>query len=280
VEPAPGHELDLTLPSGRVHAQRFGAPDAPLAIGIHGLSANMHAFDRIGPHLADRDQQVVAIDLRGRGLSDTSPAGTYGIESHARDVLDVARALGHEQFAVLGWSLGALIGMQLAEMDAGRLRRLVLIDHAGHADADAVATIRAGLDRLDARVPSREAYVDTIRAAGLATPWDALWERLYRYELAPAGDGFIARTSKAAALEDLDAAAAMDVHALWSAIDVPTLLVRAVVPLPGGLIVPNSEVEALRAAVAHVRVVEVERNHWGVMTDPGAAQAIAEFLRT
>ena len=268
----------MDLPSGRMHAQRFGAPDAPLAIGVHGLSANMHAFDRIGPHLADRDQQVVAIDLRGRGLSETSPAGTYGIESHARDVLDVARALGHEHFAVLGWSLGALIGMRVAQTHDGRLRQLVLIDHAGHADPDAVATIRAGLDRLDAHVPSEEAYVDAIRSAGLATPWDALWERMYRYELAPAAEGFIARTSKAAALEDLDGAAAMDVHALWSAIDVPTLLVRAMVPLPGGLIVPHSEAEALRAAVPGIRVVDVERNHWGVVTDPGAAEAIADFL--
>jgi pimeloyl-ACP methyl ester carboxylesterase len=278
VELISGNEFDLELPSGRVHAQRFGAPDAPLAIGVHGLSANMHAFDRLGPHLADRGLQVVAIDLRGRGLSETSPPGTYGIESHARDLLDIAQALGHERFAVLGWSLGALVGMQVAQMQEGRLRHLVLIDHAGHADADAVATIRAGLDRLDAVVPSEEAYVGAIRAVGLAAPWDPLWERLYRYELRPAADGFTARTSKAAALEDLDAAAAMDVHALWAGIDVPTLLVRAVVPLPGGLIVPRSEAEALCAAVPQVRVVEVERNHWGVVTDPAAAEAIADFL--
>jgi hypothetical protein len=71
----------------------------------------------------------------------------------------------------------------------------------------------------------------------------------------------------------------MDVHALWSAIDVPTLLVRAVVPLPDGLIVPDSEAEALCAAVPQVRVVEIDRNHWGVVTDPGAAKAIAHSSR-
>jgi hypothetical protein len=35
-------EFDLDLASGRVHAQRFGEPDAPLVMAVHGLSANMH----------------------------------------------------------------------------------------------------------------------------------------------------------------------------------------------------------------------------------------------
>ena len=38
-------EFDLDLASGRLHAQRFGEPDAPLVLAVHGLSANMHGFD-------------------------------------------------------------------------------------------------------------------------------------------------------------------------------------------------------------------------------------------
>src|SRR5689334_13087521 len=71
-------ELDLQLDSGRLHAQRFGDPGAPLILAVHGLSANMHAFDRIAPQLVGgRERQLVALDLRGRGGSDLTPQGTY-----------------------------------------------------------------------------------------------------------------------------------------------------------------------------------------------------------
>ena len=41
-------ELDLRLPSGRLHAQRFGPESAPLVVCVPGLSANMKSFDFLG----------------------------------------------------------------------------------------------------------------------------------------------------------------------------------------------------------------------------------------
>ena len=106
-------EFDLDLASGRVHAQRFGEPDAPLVLAVHGLSANMHGFDYLAPLLvADGERQVVAVDLRGRGGSESTAPGTYGLESHARDMFEVATLLGHDRFDWVGWSLGALIGIR------------------------------------------------------------------------------------------------------------------------------------------------------------------------
>jgi pimeloyl-ACP methyl ester carboxylesterase len=271
-------EFDLRLPSGRLHAQRFGPAGAPAALAIHGLSANMHGFDVIGRKLADSGLQLVAFDLRGRGQSDVTEPGTYGLAAHARDIVAVADAFELERFAVIGWSLGALIGMHVARIAGPRLTHFVLVDHAGHPDAAAVETIRAGLDRLDAVAPSEEAYLGAIRAAGLATPWDDHWERYYRYELRAADGGFTPRTSKAAALEDLDKAGREFERDLWSAITMPALLVRATVPLPGGLIVPDDEARAIRAAVPQLELIEIDRNHYGVVTSPVATAAIAAFL--
>lgn len=77
-------EFDLDLTSGRVHAQRFGEPEAPLVLAVHGLSANMHGFDYLARRLvADCECQVVAVDLRGRGSSEATAPGTYGLDSHA-----------------------------------------------------------------------------------------------------------------------------------------------------------------------------------------------------
>src|SRR5512141_2192461 len=108
-------EFDLDLASGRLHAQRFGEPDAPLVLAVHGLSANMHGFDYLAPLLvADGERQVVAVDLRGRGGSESTAQGTDGLESHARDMFEAATVLGEEQFDWIGWSLGALIGIVAA----------------------------------------------------------------------------------------------------------------------------------------------------------------------
>ena len=80
-----GKEFDLRLPSGRFHAKRFGSPDAPLALCLPGLSANLASFDFICERIAGDQLQAVALDLRGRGNSEVTAAGTYGWDNHARD---------------------------------------------------------------------------------------------------------------------------------------------------------------------------------------------------
>src|ERR1700759_2519918 len=98
-------EFDLDLASGCMHAQRFGDPDAPMVIAVPGLSANMHGFDHLAAHLvADSDHQVAAVDLRGRGKSETTGRGTYGLQSHARDMFEAATLLGQDRFDWIGWS--------------------------------------------------------------------------------------------------------------------------------------------------------------------------------
>jgi pimeloyl-ACP methyl ester carboxylesterase len=271
--------FDIELSAGTVHAQRFGKASAPLVIAVHGLSANMHAFDVIGDYLCAQGLQLVASDLRGRGLSEITGPGTYGVRSHAFDALELARHLNADRFMFLGWSLGALIGMQAAALEPGRVSHLVLIDHVGLAEAGAVETIIRRLDRLDRVVASAEEYTAAIRATGLTTPWDEQWERSYRYELERQQDGALTpRTSKAAALEDLEDAGGLDVSSLWRAIGAPTLLLRATVPLPGGLLVPSDAANAMHRAVAGMQLVEIERNHFGIMTAPETAEAIAAFL--
>jgi pimeloyl-ACP methyl ester carboxylesterase len=271
-------EFDLALPGGAVHAQRWGPPDAPLALCVHGLSANMHAFDFLAERIAGPDRQVVAIDLRGRGRSAITPPGTYGLTAHAEDVLEAATVLGADRFDLVGWSLGALIGITAAGLAAHRLRTLTLIDHCGREDPAAYAAVRQGLDRLDAVVDRPEDYVRRIRDAGAVSPWNEYWTRLYTYELEPVGDRFTPRTDKAACLEDLDSPERDRVRDGWAKITMPALLVRATVPLNGGDVVPVADRDALRATAPDLRLAETACNHFGVMTDPATAAAIAALL--
>jgi pimeloyl-ACP methyl ester carboxylesterase len=261
-------EVEFDLPSGRVAAEIRG--EGPLVICVHGLSANLRAFDAIAPRLVEAGHRVVAYDVRGRARSEITAPGSYGLEGHATDVIAIANELEAETFDHVGWSMGALIGIIAASLAAGRLRRLVLIDHAGRSDPEAGDAVRAGLARLDAGISDPQEYVDRLREAGAIERWQEQWDAMYRRELG--------RTSRPAAEEDYDDIVARDWVEAWRPLAMPTLLVRATRPLNGGLVVPEAERDALMAHAPRGAVVEVDANHFDVMTDDRTVAAIAEFL--
>jgi hypothetical protein len=123
-----------------------------------------------------------------------------------------------------------------------------------------------------------EDYVGRIRDAGVVTPWNDYWTRVYTYELTSLGDRFTPRTDKAACLEDLDSPDRDRVRDSWPKITMPALLVRATVPLNDADVVPVADRDALRATATDLRVVELPSNHFGVMTDPGTVTAVAALL--
>ncbi len=270
--------IELELSSGRIHGERRGDPGAPLTLCVHGLSGTLRSFDRIAPLLVEAGRQVVAVDLRGRGRSEITAPGTYGLPTHARDVLEIATALDAERFDLVGWSMGGLIGIVIASEEPERLRTLTLIDHAGAMDERALDAVARGLARLDAVVETPDQYVAAIRAIGAIDPWSPLWDAVYRYELGEVDGGFSPTTSRAACEEDLDVAAVEGLQAMWPAMTMPALLVRCTGLLNGGLIVPDETLTAVRAAVPALEVLEVETNHFTVMDDARAADAIAAHV--
>ncbi len=265
-------DFDLTLPSGRVRARRWGPPDAPLLLCVHGLSANLTVFDFVAAQLAG-DRQLVAFDLRGCGRSDVSPPGGYGMASHADDVLAVADALGATEFDAAGWSMGALILMAVARRNPSRLRSVSLIEHAGPAESRALAAVRNWLGRLDMVTDTAEAYLGQLRHTGLS-------DAFYTYEIERREDGrWRALTSHAAALEDMDQPWPKDWSDYWRALTMPAVLVRALRPISGGLIVPDRAVAALRDFNPSVRVVDApDSDHFTVMVDPLTVGALTGVL--
>lgn len=274
-------ESDLTLASGVVRVRRVGPPDAPLVIGVHGLSVNLHAFDYLVERLAGPEHAVVTFDLRGRGRSAATPPGSYGLRSHARDVLEIADRLGARRFDCVGWSLGAMIAIIAAAQAGDRVRSLALIDQVrGISDEKAKQAVRHGIDRLDTVVTDPEEYVSLVRSTGMARPWSQYWHRLYSYELVQVDGGYTPATSRAACLEDLDHPDVGGVVPAWPELVMPVLLVRALEPMGGGLTVPTQDVLRFLETVPGARLLEVDRNHFGVLIDHRTATAVGELLRT
>jgi len=287
---AVGYEdSDIPLESGRLRVRRWGAADAPAVVCVPGLAANLCGFDRLAEQLAGDTRQLVAIDLRGRGRSDVTAPGTYGWRNHARDVLAVADAVGARSFAVIGQSSGAAIAMTCAQLEPSRVERLVLVDLAGSPDERAGVPIVAALSRLGTVYPSAEAAIALVKQLGIIPEWDQYWDRYFLYELRDVDGGVTARTDRGAVLEDLGYGNAMywsdpeaPIHALWNAITVPALVLRARREiLPGfGFILPAAEAERFAAAVPSARVVEIDANHYTINTHDDSIAAIGAFLRT
>jgi pimeloyl-ACP methyl ester carboxylesterase len=271
-------ELDLELSSGRVHARRWGDPQRPLVLCVHGLTANLTAFSWLAEGLVRRGHQVVAIDCRGRGQSQITAPGTYGLEAHARDVHEITAQLGCTSITYIGWSMGALVGMALAQCAPELVQQLILLDHTGPMDPDAISLVRASLERLGAVVAEPDEYIDAVSSRGVIDPWTPFWTDHYRYELGQVeGGSWSPTTDRAACEEDLEAALRAYTE-LWSALTMPTTLVRAAEPIAGARLVSAAARAAFASAVGGLNVVEVPTNHYTVMTDPLMLAAVTAAL--
>ncbi len=273
----PDESFDLPIASGVLRAHRFGPAEGKLVLCVPGLSANARSFDYLAAELAAAGHRVVAVDLRGRGLSSITGAGTYGWNNHAKDLLDAATALGAERFSLVGHSMGAFIGMEVARRAPPRLRRLALIDAAGFPEAAAVPPILTAVQRLGAVYASAEEYLARVRAIG-TMPWDEVWERHYRYDLVPAPGGVRARTDRGAVFEDMAYGARQHPPDLWPALAMRTLLLRAALPLGAGFIVSAIDRDRFLATVPGSTAVDVDANHYGIITHPATAAAIRSLL--
>jgi pimeloyl-ACP methyl ester carboxylesterase len=273
-------ELDITARSGRVHAQRFGSCAAPLVLGLHGLSGNMKHFDFLGEHLGGDALQLVALDLRGRGNSQTTPPGTYGWKNHALDVLAVADALGFERFSVVGQSMGGSVAIEAAELDRRRLDAIVLLDVAGRVDPGVGAVIASVISGLDEVHPSVEGYLAAVKAQGTIEPWSEHWDRCHRYGLEEVDGGVRSSVRREAVAEDRRYTLTQDPYDRWKHLTMPTLLLRATQELrPGaGYVVPADDRDRFLREVPRSAVVEIDANHLTITTHPHAAAAIRRFL--
>jgi pimeloyl-ACP methyl ester carboxylesterase len=115
----------------RLHAV-IGGEGPPLLL-VHGWPETWYAWRLLMPALA-RDFQVIAVDQRGRGLSD-KPEGGYDTGTLATDLVALMDALGHERFAVVGHDTGFAIGYALAADHPDRIDRVALAEIPGSPGA-------------------------------------------------------------------------------------------------------------------------------------------------
>ena len=217
---------------------------------VHGLASNARLWDGVARHLAAAGHRVVAVDLRGHGLSDEPPGG-YDTDANADDLAALAAVAGLGAPVVAGQSWGGNVVMSLAARHPGVASAVACVDGGWLRPSDSFATFEECWAVL--APPSLEGvrYADVARAIAAAHPdWpeEGVAGTLANLVELPGGGvrARLARDHHRAIVRSLFEG---DPAAWYPRIEVPVLLVPAVAehPEPG---------ENGRAAAARVAVQE------------------------
>lgn len=247
-----------------LHVRTWGARPPTLLL-VHGFSHGGFVWRALAESLVEAMPGcgVAAIDLRGHGDSDRDRRRRYDIETHAADVIAVARALDLDEYVLVGHSLGASVAILAAERLPRRPQAVILADGGPGLSAAASAHIREEFLQLKFRYHSVEEYRDQLLASMpmAATP---VLQALAADALERLGPGeFRLKADRALGYQVHDPA--ID-GALWQALQsmrVPLLLVRG----SASALCTKAWCDAFAARVPQAAMETVERAGHALMLD-------------
>ena len=164
--------------------------DRPTLLCMPGLTRNSADFEPLVAHFYP-DHQVVAVDLRGRGLSQWDPQpANYHPGTYVEDMFALLDRLALDRPVLVGTSLGGLMAMMMNAMAPGAFAGMVINDVGPVVEPAGLARIQQYVGR-DPAVSSWAEAVASTRAIGeLAYPhfgdddWEQLTRRIYREDTA------------------------------------------------------------------------------------------------
>ena len=259
---AAGHGVKIQL------AQWDGKGKAILC--IHGITANCRCWDVIASGLSPA-HRVVAMDLRGRGLSE-SPDSGYSISHHCQDILALLDDLHLEKAVIMGHSLGAFISVVFGAEHPERVDRIILVDGGGKLSdiqmAKVFAGIKPSLDRLGRIFPSFEAYLNLMKSAPFFKSWSPALETYYRYEIEEVDGGVRSRINPAHIREERENLGKVDISQFYDKISSPVLILRAThgMVAEDDLLLPQDVAERMVKKISDARYVDIPgTNHYSIV---------------
>jgi pimeloyl-ACP methyl ester carboxylesterase len=277
-----------TSPDGlRLHARDYGGGEGPArlpVIALHGLTRNSRDFESVAPYIAATGRRVLALDVRGRGLSDRDPRPMrYIPPTYAADVLGLMEQAGIARAVCLGTSMGGLITMAVAALRPKVVAGAILNDVGPEVSPVGLARIASYAGRPGPAIDDWADAADYVRGTNaVAFPdrpqafWDAFARRCFReVEGKPVldYDPDISAPIRAAGPKALT-------PNLWPvfsklAKQAPVMLVRGAT----SDIVDAKIADKMRRKVKAMRYVEVAGvGHAPMLDEPEAKAAIVDFL--
>jgi pimeloyl-ACP methyl ester carboxylesterase len=243
-------------PGDRVHFLDWGGPAGGTGVLlIHGLANTAWSWAPVARRLR-AVSRVVAMDLRGHGLSD-APSGGYDPETFATDAIAVAEGSGllaaaDDRVVVAGHGFGAIVAAWAAATLDTRCAGVVLVD-GGWESLEAASGMEVeeflrGLEEPPEVMASIGAFLADRRAFDEAT-WDADQERAARATVVETHAGHVVPSTRPHVAEAcIRAMFGYEPLAALAALDVPVT----------AIIASDDESGSRAAALAHASATRVE----------------------
>ncbi|AZU04420.1 alpha/beta hydrolase fold protein [Glycocaulis alkaliphilus] len=278
-----------TAPDGIRTAFRHYEPDQPSGalpvVCLHGLTRNSKDFEEVAPRIAASGRRVIAVDVRGRGLSDRgTPPESYSPQVYVEDLFGLLDQEGIERFVAVGTSMGGIMTMIAAAMRPDMVAGAVLNDIGPELDPAGLNRIAGYVGRAKGPMDSWQEAAAAVRAVnGEAFPdetGEAFWLAFARRTCREMPDGRVELDydpAIAAPFREPEGAAPPDMWPLFDALSpVPVLGIRGAI---SDLLSPEV-FQAMGKRHPRFTGVEVPRvGHAPLLTETHARDAIDAFLR-
>lgn len=254
----------------RQHYLRFGGQDGARAerdpiILVPGITSPAETWRFVANHFG-RHFDTYVLDIRGRGLSETTDELDYSLDAMAEDTMALAQTLGLSSYSLVGHSMGGRVGIRVAGRQPEGLRRLVAIDPPVSGP---------GRRPYPANLPW---YIDSIRLAQRGMTVEQMrqfcptWSQAHLLVRAQ----WLHTCNERAITQSFHAFQTDDIHSDFARIAVPTLLMAA----ERGDVILDSELEQLRQSLPAIQTTRVPGAGHMIPWDnePGFYAAFGDFL--
>ncbi len=227
----------------RQHYLRYGGEGTPIIL-IPGITSPAITWGFVGERLG-RHFDAYLLDVRGRGISEAGPHLDYRIDACARDVVELANALGLKDYILMGHSMGGRFAIRAARNPKSSVRKIVLLDPPVGGPGRREYPIPFVWLENSMRAAQRGAGVEEMRT--FMPTWEDHQIRL-RTEWLPSCDMRAIEVAYRGFHED-------DIHSDLPHLKIPVLLVAAG---KGGVILPEDEIE-FKKLLPLIQIERVEK---------------------
>jgi lipase len=286
----PEAKISVPVVGGELAVFRYGGDGGKPVLLIHGITSSNRAWQLFAAELAHSGNTFYAVDLRGRGDSNSLP-GPFGMTTHSHDMVAVMDYLGFPKMDVIGHSMGAFVAVALLGLAPERVSRTVLIDGgiplplpAGFTVAQVLPYVLGpALGRLKMVFESREAYRNFWKPLpAFVKGWSPVLDEYLDYDLRGSAPSMRA-SSKAQAVEE----DSIDLFGSDLMMDTLKNLTEEVLMLRAERGLQNETPplypeEVLKTALTQypkIKVITVpDTNHYDILLEEGGANACANLI--
>jgi lipase len=123
----PTEKFEVPVAGGQLAVFRYGDGAGEPVLLIHGVTSSNRAFQLFADELIVRGKAPYAVDLRGRGDSNSLP-GPFGMAQHAKDMANVIDFFKWKKPDVIGHSMGGFVVAALVGLYPEKVGQVVFAD--------------------------------------------------------------------------------------------------------------------------------------------------------